>query len=79
MLMRVRGIPLRRAAAGLVPEPTCGAESGFGLPLKRWLRHDRASWCMTLLDRTARERLFDPAYVMGSLRRWTASPPSGPI
>jgi asparagine synthase (glutamine-hydrolysing) len=69
MLMRVRGkYLLRRAAAGLVPEPILRRRKrGFGLPLKRWLRHDlRQLVHDVLLDRTARERgLFDPAYVAG--------------
>jgi len=67
MLMRVRGkFLLRRAAAGLVPEPILRRRKrGFALPLNRWLCHDlRQMMQDVLLDRTARERgLFDPAYV----------------
>ena len=67
MLMRVRGkFLLRRAAAGLVPEPILRRRKrGFALPLKRWLRQDlRQMTHDLLLDRTARERgLFEPTYV----------------
>jgi asparagine synthase (glutamine-hydrolysing) len=67
MLMRVRGkYLLRRAAASLVPRPILRRRKrGFGLPLKRWLRHDlRQMTRDVLLDRTARERgLFDPDHV----------------
>jgi asparagine synthase (glutamine-hydrolysing) len=67
MLMRVRGkYLLRRAAAGLVPEPILQRRKrGFALPLKRWLGHDlRQMTHDLLLDQTARERgLFEPACV----------------
>jgi asparagine synthase (glutamine-hydrolysing) len=67
MLVRVRGkYLLRRAAAGLVPEPILRRRKrGFALPLKRWLCEDlRQMTHDVLLDRTARERgLFDPTYV----------------
>jgi asparagine synthase (glutamine-hydrolysing) len=67
MLMRTsRKYLLRRVAANLVPEPILRRRKrGFGLPLKRWLRHDlRQLTHDVLLDRTARERgLFDPGHV----------------
>ena len=67
MLMRVRRkYLLRRVAEDLVPQPILRRRKrGFGLPLKRWLRHDlRQLTRDVLLDRTARERgLFDPARV----------------
>ena len=61
----------------LIPEPILRRRKrGFGLPLKRWLRHDlRPLMHDMLLDPTARERgLFDPAYVAGLIARWIASP-----
>jgi asparagine synthase (glutamine-hydrolysing) len=67
MLMRVRGKHLlRRAVSDLVPKAILRRHKrGFGLPLRRWMKHDLAGMVKdVLLDRTARERgLFEPREV----------------
>jgi asparagine synthase (glutamine-hydrolysing) len=67
MLMRLRGKRLlRRAVKDLVPAPILRRRKrGFGLPLRRWMKHDLAEMTRDLLlDRTARERgLFRPREV----------------
>ena len=68
MLMRVRGKHLlRRAVKRSRPRPpSCaGTSSGFGLPLRRWMRDDLGVLVRdVLLDRRARERgLFEPREV----------------
>jgi asparagine synthase (glutamine-hydrolysing) len=67
MLMGLRGKRvLRRALRDLVPAPILRrTKRGFGLPLRRWMKHDLAGPVRdVLLDRTARERgLFQPREV----------------
>jgi asparagine synthase (glutamine-hydrolysing) len=67
MLRRLRGKHLlRRAVRDLVPAAVMRRHKrGFGLPLRRWMRHDLRSLIGdVLLDRTARERgLFEPREV----------------
>lgn len=67
MLMRFQGKRLlRRAIKDLVPRPILTRRKrGFGLPLRRWMKHDLAQMTRDLLlDKTARERgLFDPREV----------------
>jgi len=67
MLMGLRGKRLlRKAVKDLVPGAVLRrTKRGFGLPLRRWMKHDLASAVRdVLLDRTARQRgLFDPREV----------------
>jgi asparagine synthase (glutamine-hydrolysing) len=67
MLMGLRGKRLlRRAVRELVPASILRrTKRGFGLPLRRWMKHDLASAVRdVLLDRTARQRgLFEPREV----------------
>ncbi|MGH7327064.1 MAG: asparagine synthase-related protein, partial [Polyangiaceae bacterium] len=67
MLMRFQGKRLlRRAVKDLVPrEILTRRKRGFGLPLRRWMKHDLAQMTRDLLlDKTARDRgLFDPREV----------------
>ena len=67
MLMRLRGKRLlRKAVKDLVPPAILRRRKrGFGLPLRRWMKHDLAEMTRDLLlDRTARERgLFRPSEV----------------
>jgi asparagine synthase (glutamine-hydrolysing) len=59
MLMRVRGKHLlRRAVRDLLPSAILRRpKRGFGLPLRRWMKHELAGMVRdVLLDRTARER-----------------------
>ena len=58
---------LRRAVKDLVPKPILTRRKrGFGLPLRRWMKHDLAQMTRDLLlDKTARDRgLFDPREVL---------------
>jgi asparagine synthase (glutamine-hydrolysing) len=80
-LMGVRGKRLlRRAVRDLVPAPILRrTKRGFGLPLRRWMKHDLASTVRdVLLDRTARQRgLFEPREVerlVGAVGRDYAAP-----
>jgi asparagine synthase (glutamine-hydrolysing) len=80
MLMQTRGKHLlRKAVKDLVaPAILRRRKRGFGLPLRRWMKHDLAAMTRDLLlDRTARERgLFRPREVerlIGSVDRdWNA-------
>jgi asparagine synthase (glutamine-hydrolysing) len=67
MLMGVRGKRLlRRAVRDLLPAPILRrTKRGFGLPLRRWMKHELGSAVRdVLLDRTARQRgLFEPREV----------------
>ena len=81
MLMRFRGKRLlRRAVRDLLPPAILRRRKrGFGLPLRRWMKHDLAGMVReVLLDRAARERgLFDPKEVLrllGSLDTDHAAP-----
>jgi asparagine synthase (glutamine-hydrolysing) len=81
LLMRQRGkYLLRRAVEDLIPKAIrTRRKRGFGLPLRRWMKHDLASMTRdVLLDRTARERgLFEPravAKLLGDVGRGYTTP-----